>query len=71
MSEHPAPLSVPGLEHLITVEQVAEVLALRPSTVRAYAERGSLPCVRMGGRLRFRPSDVAEWIEQRHSKGES
>ena len=47
------------------------MLQLRPSTVRAYAERGSLSCVRVGNRLRFRPSDVNLWIERRHSKGDS
>jgi excisionase family DNA binding protein len=70
----PEPLAVSlaptrALESLLTVDEVAGLLRLRPSTVRAYAERGSLPCVRIGGRLRFRPSDVRLWIEQRHSKG--
>jgi excisionase family DNA binding protein len=60
----------PG-HRLLTVEDVAEALQLKASTVRAYAERGTLSCVRVGNRLRFRPSDVSLWIEQRHSKGES
>ncbi len=59
----------PALEQLLTADEVATLLRLRPSTVRTYAERGSLSCVRIGGRLRFRPSDVRLWIEQRHSKG--
>ena len=54
---------------LLTVEEVARALALKPSTVRAYAERGSLPCARLGNRLRFRASDVSLWIQERHSKG--
>ena len=54
---------------LLTVENVAEMLQLKPSTVRAYAERGSISCVRAGNRLRFRASDVDLWIEQRRSKG--
>jgi excisionase family DNA binding protein len=54
---------------LWTVPQVARLLALRPSTIRAYAERGTLPCVRIGNRLRFLPSDISAWIESRHSKG--
>lgn len=61
--------ATPALEPLLTVDEVAGLLRLRPSTVRAYAERGSLPCVRLGGRLRFCPSDVSAWIAQRHSKG--
>lgn len=58
-----------ALEPLLTPTQVAELLAIKVTTVRAYAERGSLPRVRIGGRLRFRPSDVHLWIEQPHSKG--
>ena len=57
------------LQELLAVEDVARILKLKVSTVRAYAERGSLPCVRLGNRLRFLPSDVGLWIAQRHSKG--
>lgn len=70
MAGNPSPRVDPG-HRLLTVEDVAESLQLKASTVRAYAERGSLSCVRVGNRLRFRPSDVSLWIEQRHSKGES
>jgi excisionase family DNA binding protein len=59
------------LQTLLSVEDVARLLQLKPSTVRAYAERGSMPCVRVGNRLRFLPSDVGAWIEQRHAKGGS
>jgi len=52
------------LEQLLKVEQVAEWLAFRPSTVRAYCERGKMPHVRIGGQLRFRREDVAAWIEE-------
>jgi excisionase family DNA binding protein len=60
----------PG-QRLLSVDDVADALQLKASTVRAYAERGSMSCVRVGNRLRFRPSDVDLWIEQRHSKGGS
>ena len=56
-------------QRLWTVAEVAEYLQLRLSTIRAYAERGTLPCVRVGNRLRFKPSDISEWVEQRHTKG--
>ena len=56
-------------ERLLTVPEVATLLAVKPSTIRAYAERGTLPCVRIGNRLRFLPSDISEWIESRRSKG--
>ena len=67
----PRPRPLDYLQRLLTVEEVAAFLQLKPSTVRAYAERGTLPCVRIGNRLRFLPSDVGAWIEQRHAKGGS
>ena len=57
------------LQQLLGVEDVAKLLGLKLSTVRAYAERGTLPCIRIGNRLRFLPSDVGLWIAERHSKG--
>lgn len=50
---------------LWTVEQVATFLSLKAGTVRAYAERRTLPHVRIGGRLRFRPEDVEAFVERR------
>jgi excisionase family DNA binding protein len=51
------------LANLLTVDDVARVLALRPSTVRTYCEDRRLAHVRIGGRLRFKAEDIAEWIE--------
>ena len=52
-------------QRLWTVDEVAEYLQIRPSTIRAYAERGILRCVEVGNCLRFRPLDISEWVEQR------
>ena len=54
---------------LLTAEQVAEELNVKPSTIRAYAERGILPSVAVGNRLRFRRSDVGLWIARRYREG--
>src|SRR5262245_37108489 len=55
----------PTTSALWTVEQVAEYLVLKPSTVRTYAEAGTLPHVKLRAGLRFRPEDVAGWVERR------
>ena len=57
-------------EHLMTAEQVAEILALKPQTVRDAAWRGKLPCVRLwaGKRktlLRFKRSEIEAFIQER------
>ena len=50
---------------LWTVEDVAAFLVVKPSTVRAYAERGKLPHYRIGGRLRFSPDAISAWLAER------
>ena len=57
-------------EKLLTSEQVGELLALKPQTVRDAAWRGKIPCVRLwsGKRktlLRFKRSEISKLIEAR------
>lgn len=52
------------LEPLLTAEQVAHILGVRPK--RVY-ELG-IPCVRLSARsLRYRRADVVSWIEGRRT----
>lgn len=50
---------------LLTAEQVADLLLLNVRTVRRMAALGDLPCVRIGSRLRFDPSDITRWVSAR------
>ncbi len=57
-------------EALLTAQQVAEILAVKPSTVYDAVYRGVLPVVRLweGRRralVRFRRADIEEFIRQR------
>jgi DNA binding domain, excisionase family len=57
-------------EALLTSEEVAELLALKPQTVRDAAWRGRLPCVRLWqgkkkSLLRFRRSEIEAFILER------
>ena len=55
-----------ALRPLLTIEQVAELLAVSPKTVRRLVGRG-FPHVRFGRVLRFAPADVQRWLEARSS----
>ena len=61
-----APSSSRELEYLMNVQQVAEVLNVSSGWVRDHSGRKQphLKCVHVGDLLRFRPSDVKEFIEQ-------
>ncbi len=50
--------SPPSPEDLVDVAGAAKLLGMTKGAVRSAAYRGSLPVVRVGCRLRFRPSDL-------------
>lgn len=53
------------IKKLMTVDEVAEVLAVRPKTVRAWVYQGKIPCVKVGKRaVRFSVVAVNRWLER-------
>ena len=60
-------VSIPAWEPILTIEQVAERLQLRPSTVYELTRRRNrhpLPVLRAGKFLRFRWSEIEAWLNQ-------
>lgn len=55
----------PALPKLLTVRELAQVLGIHEKTVYDWVAKGQLPCVRLGNRLRFLPSDVSRWLQAR------
>ena len=53
------------MERLLKTREVAEMLGFSPATIVGWYERGELPGFRVGGRLRFRESEIEEWLEQK------
>ena len=54
----------------VTVNQVAEWLAISPLTVRRMAASEALPAFRVGRVLRFDPADVTAYLARNRSGGE-
>lgn len=52
------------MEPLLTAVQIAEILGFEPGTVVDWAEAGKIPFFKVGGRLRFRETEVLGWLEQ-------
>ncbi len=48
---------------LLTPLQAAEFLAVSQSTVYRMAESRSMPCVKVGGSLRFHLPDLMAWVQ--------
>jgi excisionase family DNA binding protein len=51
-------------ERLWTVADVAEYLAVTERTVRAWQTEHRLPHLKIGGVVRFRPTDVVAWADE-------
>lgn len=50
------------IEPLMTVQEVAEVLRLKPKTIRNKVSRGELKRAAIPGALRFRREDIAKLV---------
>jgi excisionase family DNA binding protein len=52
-------------ERLLTRRELADLIGFSSATVQDWFEAGQLPGFRIGGRLRFRASEVEAWLEER------
>lgn len=54
-------------DQLLSVEQTAELLCVSVATLNAWRSNGrhNLPYVRVGNRIRYRLSDLREWLQSR------
>jgi len=55
--------SLSGVEYLWDVSQVAKFLGVSRSWVYHRVEAALLPCVRVGGLVRFNPLAVRAWVK--------
>lgn len=51
-------------EHLMTTEEVAEFLRIRPRTVYQYVYQGIIPYKKLRNGLRFNREEILFWLEQ-------
>ncbi len=57
---------VPGM---VTAQEIADAVRVRPATVRRWARNGTLPPPHPGiGKLRWPETEITEWIN-RHNHG--
>ena len=48
---------------LLTVDDVAKFLRLKPATIRSMARRGELPAIKLGRVWRFKRSSITQLLE--------
>lgn len=52
-------------DRLLTARDLADLLGFAPGTLLDWFEAGRLPGFKIGTAVRFRPSEVEAWLEQR------
>jgi len=57
------------MDKLLTVEEMAEYLNLKPSTIYQWTHQGFIPHIKLGSRVRFRMSQIEKWLESRMVNG--
>ena len=50
---------------LLTIEEVSQLLRVSERTVYDWAQKGEIPCGKLGTAWRFRKTDILKWIDKR------
>ena len=51
------------METLLKVEDVAALIQISAKTIYRYVENGKIPFCKIGGFVRFKPSEIEKWLE--------
>lgn len=57
------------IPEIMTLEEVAQYLRVSERTVYDWAQKGEIPCGKLGTSWRFKRSDVATWLNEKLSAG--
>ena len=57
------------MDKLLNTDQAAELLSVKPSTIRKWVHYGFIPHVKIGSCVRFVERDIEAWVQQRSSEG--
>ncbi|MCD6595463.1 helix-turn-helix domain-containing protein [bacterium] len=53
---------------IMTVEEVANYLKLKPQTIYKWAQDGKIPAAKFGKEWRFKKSLIDEWIDEKFTR---
>ncbi|MBN2807850.1 MAG: helix-turn-helix domain-containing protein [Prolixibacteraceae bacterium] len=51
-------------EEIMTLEEVARYLKMKPQTIYTWAQNGKIPAVKLGKEWRFKKSVIDRWFDQ-------
>jgi len=56
------------MEKLLTVDELAQVLLVKKSTIYQWRHLGLIPYIKVGRLVRFREKDIQKWLSSRTVK---
>ena len=56
------------MEQLLDIKTVSAKLNIKESTLRAWVFQQRIPCVRLGRLVRFKVSELDEWLKSKEGK---
>ena len=59
------------MEKLLNVNQLADILGLKKITIYEWVRSNKIPFVKLGKRVLFQPSDIADFIKSNRVEGHS
>ncbi|MBI2070964.1 MAG: helix-turn-helix domain-containing protein [Elusimicrobia bacterium] len=57
------------MEKLLTVDEVADLLQVKPRTIYLWVHESYIPTVKLGACVRFHPASIAQWIKKKEAQG--
>jgi excisionase family DNA binding protein len=54
---------------ILTLEEVAQYLRLKPQTIYKWAQEGRIPAAKLGKEWRFRRSVLDRWLDDQMTSG--
>ena len=57
------------MEKLLTIQQLSELIQVRPKTIYQWTHTGFIPHYKLPKGVRFRPFEIDIWLKKRQRKG--
>lgn len=59
------------MDRLLTVDDLATWLQVKPRTIYQWVHEGYLPVIKLGALVRFDQASIMTWIQKREAPGRS
>jgi len=57
------------MDKLLNIEEVAEILCVKPATIYGWVSEGYIPHIKLGRLVRFDKVEVIDWVQNHKVKG--